>query len=115
MFEVKVMGSPQPKLTWYHGDEKVVVNNYIHVTKDGSLILPSVEDRHGGLYQLVAENTAGAVEREFELQVVKKSKFLSLPTQSEKEFAAVPAAMFGDHVESKHSDNNKGFFKEYEV
>ena len=66
----------------------------------------------------MAENTAGRVEREVELNVSveeEESQTTKSQPQPEREFGAVPVAMFGGHVEKKHASVNKGFNEEFQV
>ena len=113
---VRVSGSPVPKLTWYHNGEEVLADYSMELAEDGSLSLPSAETRHGGVYQLVAENTAGRVEREVELHVTMETEECQASgSQSVVKFEAIPVAMFGGHVQNSQFNNNEGFRKEYEV
>ena len=67
VFRVRVTGSPQPKLTWYHDGVEVKGDYSKELAEDGSLTMPSAETKHSGVYQLVAANKAGSVEREVKL------------------------------------------------
>ena len=118
--QVRVAGSPETKLTWYHDGEEVVADYSTELAEDGTLTLPSAEARHRGVYQLVAENTAGRVEREVELNVSVEEEEKTqddqvMPPQPKREFGAVPVAMFGGHVENNHASVNKGFNEEFQV
>ena len=81
--------------------------------KDGTLTMPSAEEKHSGTYKLVAQNSAGRKERQVKLHV----------KTGDEEEAAVPmlkkgpilVAKFGNHVEQFHSKNNQAFRTEYEV
>ena len=57
-------GTPQPKLTPYQG---VVAYRSIELAEESTLTVISAEDRNQGTYQLVADNTAGRLQREAEL------------------------------------------------
>ena len=69
LFQVKVMGTPTPKLTWYQNGEVVTADYFTELAQDGTLTLPSVESRHSGTYKLVAQNPAGKAEKEVRLFV----------------------------------------------
>ena len=115
---VRVAGTPETKLTWYHDGEEVVADYSKELAEDGTLTLPSAEARHRGVHQLVAENTAGRVEREVELNVIVEEKTQEgqvMPPPPNIEFGAVPVAMFGGHVEKNHASVNKGFNEEFQV
>ena len=60
MFQV---GTPRPKLTWYHNGVEVMADYPKELAEDGSLTMPSAELKHSGVYQLVAVNPAGRAER----------------------------------------------------
>ena len=90
----------------------------ITVADDGTLTLDSAEVRNSGIYQIVAQNRAGRVERELMLTVKeeeKERKGAESPAQGEGGFGDVPLALFGRHVESYHANNNRGFNSEYQV
>lgn len=110
MFQVKVTGTPTPKLMWYHNGEAVFAE------KDGTLTLLSAESKHSGLYKLVAQNPAGKIEREVRLFVeVEHNPEEPVTSNPVKEFNAIAVVCFGSHVERNHRGNNQGFISEYEV
>ena len=119
MFQVEVTGTPQPKLTWYHNGEEVMADYSKELAEDGSLIMPSAEFKHSGVYQLVAVSPAGRAERDVKLSVesesVKADNVPAYKTVPMDMGDAIPVAMFGDHVEQRHARNNKPFKDEYEV
>ena len=117
VFQVEVTGSPQPKLRWYHDGEEVVADYSKELGDDGSLTMPSAESKHSGVYQLVASNKAGSMEREVKLTVDKEGgEAADDPSYDTVALSgAIPVAIFGNHVEQKHSKNNKPFKDEYEV
>ena len=117
LFQVEVRGSPQPKVTWYHNGEEVVGDYSKELSEDGSLTMPSAEAKHSGVYQLVAHNMAGRVEREVKLTVdLEGAEADDDPSYDVvAPSGAVPVALFGSHVEQRHSRNNKPFKDEYEV
>ena len=47
-FQVKVTGSPQPKLMWYHNGEEVGANYSRKLEEDGTPAMPKIEARHSG-------------------------------------------------------------------
>ena len=112
LFQVKVTGSPPPKLVWYHNGEEVVPDYSREIMKDGSLTMPSVEVRHTGTYKVVAENVAGKKEGEVKLYVeydegmTKPKQGKGKPPMKTKD---IPVTMFGRHVEQNHSKNNRAF------
>ena len=116
LFQVEVTGSPQPKLTWYHNGEEVVANYSRELTENGSLTLPSAEAKHSGVYQLIAQNPAGSMEREVKLSVDTEGTQEDEPSyETVAKYSAIPVAAFGNHVEQNHSKNNTPFKNEYDV
>ena len=117
--QMRVAGSPETKPMWYHDGEDVVADHSTELAEDGTLTLPSAEARHRGVHQLVAENTAGRVEREVELNVIVEEEKTQdgqvMPPPPKREFGAIPVAMFGGHVEKNHASVNKGFNEEFQV
>ena len=90
----------------------------ITVADDGTLTLDSAEVRNSGIYQMVAQNRAGRVERELMLtvnSVEEERKGAESPAQDEGGFWDVPLALLGRHVESYHATNNRGYNSEYQV
>lgn len=72
-FECKVVGEPEPQITWLHGDEKLVeepnkitIENLEGVQR---LILENVAVEDEGRYACVAENLAGSTTTEAKLKV----------------------------------------------
>ena len=118
LFRVRVTGAPKPKLTWYHDGVEVVADYSKELAEDGSLTMPSAETKHSGVYQLEAVNKAGKSQREVKLQVDLEGMEEQIEEPSYESVTLsgpIPVALFGDHVEQKHSKNNKPFKDEYEV
>ena len=120
VLKVEVTGVPHPKLTWYHDGVEVVPDYSRELAEDGTLTLPSAETKHSGVYQLVARNRGGSAEREVKLQVeqegVEEGIAAEEPSYETVALSGpVPVAVFGSHVEQRHSKNNKPFKEEYEV
>ena len=114
MFQVEVSGVPQPKLTWYHDGVEVVADYSTELSGDGSLTIPSAETKHSGVYQLVAVNPGGRVEREVKLSVDSENQVSSAP-KVHAPLASVPIHQLANHVQRNHGRNNKGFTDEYQV
>ena len=115
-FTVKVTGSPEPKLTWYHEGEEVMTNYSTDVGLDGCLSIPCTESSHTGLYQLVAVNPAGRAERKVTLFVRKEEQ----PTQETTEnnqvlLSPVPVLDFEEYVASGHANDNAIFQEQFNV
>ena len=115
VFKVRVTGSPQPKLTWYHDGEEVVADYSKELGDDGSLTMPSAETKHSGVYQLVASNPAGRAEREVRLSVRGEgdpSPYLSYKNIT---FSPIPVMGFGEYVARGHASDNMDFKEQYTV
>jgi len=116
LFQLKVTGSPTPKLTWYHNGEEVLADYSMELAKNGTLALPSVEFRHSGMYKLVAQNSGGKREKEVRLFVETEHTRQELATTKPAvKFSAIAVALFANHVERNHRGNNRIFRDEYEV
>ena len=117
LLPVKVIGSPQPTLTWYH-DNTRLGNDYAHeISSDGSLTIITAEMRHSGTYRLVASNSEGTVEKQFSLQVITEEDEeppLAATTEVVKS-KPVPVDGFGQYVSQNHANSNKGFTTLYNV
>ena len=130
LFQVKVTGTPMPKLMWYHNEEVVFADYSRELEDDGTLTLPSAETKHSGVYKLVAENHVGRKEKEVWLFVkeentqdevatdkpaTKNTQDEVAPARPATKFNAIAVSSYGSHVERNHSKNNQGFINEYEV
>ena len=110
LFQVKVTGTPMPKLTWYHNGEEVFADYSKALEDDSTLTLPLAETKHSRMYKLVAQNHVGNKEKEVRLFVKEEN------IQDEvAPVSAILVGFFGSHVERNHSKNNQGFINEYEV
>ena len=119
LLPVKVIGSPQPTLTWYH-DNTRLGNDYAHeISSDGSLTIITAEMRHSGTYRLVATNSEGTVEKQFSLKVItEEDEDEEPPLAASAEMIKsrpVPVAEFGRYVSQNHANSNNGFTTLYKV
>ena len=117
LLPVKIIGSPQPTLTWYH-DNTRLGNDYAHeISSDGSLTIITAEMRHSGTYRLVATNSEGTVEKQFSLKVInEENEEPPLATAAEViQSSPVPVAEFGQYVSQNHANSNNGFTTLYKV
>jgi hypothetical protein len=72
-FVCQVKGKPPPRITWYREDENVAGDDLIEIEEaegmqdtESRMIVTEAHPRHASTkYKVVAENTAGIVEREF--------------------------------------------------
>ncbi|TKR95914.1 hypothetical protein L596_010016 [Steinernema carpocapsae] len=75
-FECKVVGTPEPHVSWYHGDEKLEeIPKKVIIEADDSvhrLVIESTEVKDEGTYSCVAENSAGTTKSEATLQVLSE-------------------------------------------
>ena len=117
LLPVKIIGSPQPTLTWYH-DNTHLGNDYAHeISSDGSLTIITAEMRHSGTYRLVATNSEGTVEKQFLLTVITEEDDVPLSAGAAEMIKSrpVPVAEFGQYVSQNHANSNKGFTTLYKV
>ena len=119
VFQVEVTGSPQPKMTWYHDGQEVKSDYSMELGDDGSLTMPSAETKHSGVYQLVAQNPAGRVEKKVTLTVQVQKEVQSMDgaavVTQPPSTTALPVSMFGSHVEKCHLGQNQPFKDQYKV
>ena len=115
VFRVRVTGSPQPKLTWYHDGVEVKADYSKELAEDGSFTMPSAETKLSGVYQLVAVNPAGRVEREVKLFVKKEGEPSPFVARKQTSFSPVLVAAFGQYVASCHANDNRIFRDQYSV
>ena len=95
LFRVRVTGTPKPKLAWYHDGVEVVADYSKELAEDGSLTMPSAEIKHSEVYQLVAENPGGRVQREVRLRVEEEGQQRPASQRVAVVLAAIPwAAMW---------------------
>ena len=112
LFAVSVTGDPPPKMTWYHNGDEVEEDHSIEVTEDGYLMVPCAELRHSGVYQLVAVNKAGRVEREVTLTVREEGQ--RVPNDATT-LLPVPVEDYATYVAESHYDDNKVFRDQFNV
>ena len=115
VFRVKVTGVPQPKVTWYHNGEEVMVDYSKELAPDGSLTIPSAELKHNGIYQLVAKNKAGSMEKSVSLFVQPEGQQSAHVDKKQITFSPIPVGEFDDYVCKCHANNNKDFRNQYIV
>ena len=108
-FKVVVSGTPNPSITWFHNEDKVTSDYSVEVLKDGTLSIPSVELKHGGIYKMVAKNTAGSAEQQVKLHVTMEGEKTPDIERKLMEFTPIPVVEFGDYVVMNHNNQNKGF------
>ena len=115
VFKVVVSGKPEPTLVWYHNDEQITNNYSREVLDDGSLNLPSLELKQGGVYKMVARNSAGSVEQSVKLTVQFEGEKTPDVERKSMTFAPIPVPEFGEYVVQNHANNNQGFRDQYLV
>ena len=115
---VVVTGNPPPLLTWYHNKESTDSDPSIEVSGDGTLSIPSMEERHVGNYKLVASNSYGSCYQEVELNIESEDTFTLRRAESIASMidrAPVPLSSFEEHVAHHHQKNNEAFHFQFLV
>ena len=118
LLPVKIIGSPQPTLTWYHDNTRLGNDYAYEISSDGSLTIITAEMRHSGTYRLVATNSEGTVEKQFSLKVITEDEDEepSLAATAEMiKSRPVPVAEFGQYVSQNHANSNNEFIALYKV
>ena len=116
-FGVRVTGTPDPKLIWYHNGVEVVPDYSRELAEDGTLSMPSAETKHSGVYQLVAHNPGGRAEREVRLTVREEEEEKKGVSAAPELIPStgLPVTLFGNFVEKCHSNQNQAFQDQYQV
>ena len=114
-FNIVVSGKPNPSIAWYHNEDEVTSDYSMEVQKDGTLSIPSVELKHGGIYKMVAKNIAGSAEQQVQLRVTMEAEKTPEVERHTMEFSPIPVAEFGDYVVMNHNNQNKGFRDIFQV
>ena len=115
VFKVRVTGSPQPKMTWYHDGQEVKSDYSMELGDDGSLTMPSTETKHSGVYQLVARNKVGTVEKKVTLTVLREGEQAPHLNNRHITFSPIPMNEFGEYVAGGHANDNTDFKDQYTV
>ena len=102
------------QLTWYHNGEEIVADYCKEFAENGSLVLSSVEVRHGGVYKLVAVNGSGKAEKEVSLCVEKANRYANA-SQMSNNFTHIPVLEFAAFVSKCRENDNKGFSNQFKV
>ena len=105
---------PVPKLMWYHNGEEVVANYSKDLADDGSLTMPSAETKHSGVYQLVAVNRTGRVEKKVRLYMNQEGQ-PCLHGPKKRLLYAISVDGFGDYVAKCHANDNEDFNAQFTV
>lgn len=118
LLKVSVKGQPSPTFTWYHEGE-LVYDDYAHeVQEDGSLLIITVEERHKGTYNLVANNSVGTTDRQLILKVASEgsteAKLLHADANTAK-IGPILVSVLGEFVADGHAKTNKGFKSQFTV
>ena len=74
VFRVKMIGVPEPQVTWYYDSKEIVSNFSMEWTVEGTLTILSAKTEHSGVYRFVATNSVGKVEKYARLNVKEKKK-----------------------------------------
>ena len=74
-FEIEVSGSPCPEVTWFKKKEKLVESDKYNIVSEGlmsSLTVLNCVSSDAGVFQAVAENSAGKISSNAQLTVLEK-------------------------------------------
>ena len=110
-----VSGKPNPSITWLFDGDKLTSDYAIEIQGDGSISIPTVGLKHGGIYKMEAKNAAGSAVKQVQLIVTLKGEDVSEVERKVMEFCPIPMAEFGDYVATNHKYQNQGFRDEFQV
>ena len=82
---------------------------------DGTLTMPSAETKHSGVYQLVAVNRAGRVEKEVMLCVSQEEEQCLHGPEKQIDIVPIPVEEFVDYVVKCNVNDNKDFVDQFTV
>ena len=113
---VTVSSSSPHSVIWFHNDQNVVLDSSIEVRADGTLSIPCIEDRHAGVYRMVASNSYGNSSCELKLTLTEDESSsgdgcMSVSTDCEP----IVVSSFEEYVASHHSKNNEAFHMQFMV
>ena len=112
---IKVSEEFQPTVTWYHNGEPIEEDYAHEIEADGSLVLPSVELNHSGIYKAMVANENGSVQREMKLMVREEGR-KSKTVPSEIVYTRpIPVSEFVKYVAELHTNSDKPFKDLYRV
>ena len=116
-FKIKVNGEPQPTVTWYHDGEPVRADYAHKIEADRSLVIPSTEQKHSGVYKAVVTNQHGSEEREIKLTVNEEEGASTDATTGGGVVSSRPILIpeFGKYVAELHANSNQLFKDLYQV
>ena len=117
VLSVRVTGTPDPKLIWYHDGVAVTPDYSRELGEAGTLTMPSAETKHSGVYQLVAHNPGGRAERQVRLSVRKEEEEdrQTVTNAPEQATTGIAVPFFGSFVEKCHSNQTQAFKDQYQV
>ena len=114
---IKIDGELQSRVNWYHNGEPIEEDYAHEIEADGSLVLPSVEQGHSGIYKVVVSNEHGSVQREVKLVVREElGKMESGVGVSEIVYTRpIPVSHFVKYVAELHINVNQSFKDLFQV
>ena len=112
---IKVSEEFQPTVTWYHNGEPIEEDYAHEIEADGSLILPSVEVDHSGIYKALVTNENGSVKREMKLTVIEEGRKTKTALSKIVYTRPIPVSEFVKYVAELHTNSDKPFKDLYQV
>ena len=112
---IKVSEEFQPTVTWYHNGEPIEEDYAHEIEADGSLILPSVEVDHSGIYKALVTNENGSVKREMKLTVIEEGRKTKTALSEIVYSRLIPVSEFVKCVAELHTNSDKLFKDLYQV
>ena len=107
----------QPRVNWYHNGEPIEEDYAHEIEANGSLILPSVERCHSGIYKVMVSNVHGSVWRDMKL-VVREEVEKTVPGMAVSEIVytrPIPVSHFVKYVAELHVNVNQPFKDLFQV
>ncbi|CAH0746151.1 unnamed protein product [Diatraea saccharalis] len=78
-FDCDAVGKPNPHITWFLNDKKIVLTDKISIKKNGTIVIHNVELNDRGNYTCLAENIHGKITASADLQIFMAPAFVIVP------------------------------------
>ena len=112
---IKTDGEPQSRVNWYHNGEPIEEDYAHEIEADGSLVLPSVEQGHSGIYKVVVSNEHGSVQQEVKLVVREELEKTEMGVSEIVYTRPIQVSNFVKYVAELHINVNQPFKDLFQV
>ena len=71
-------GRPNPAILWEHDHKLIHETNFMHIDRNGSLMITSAQANHSGNYTCMASNEKGSTHTEMKLNVKPTGNMIAI-------------------------------------